>query len=273
MAQLNINILSNEFVRPLSPTKDPFKKYHLSVLDLDQSMPNFFFPVIFYYDHDQTTSTTQLELSSRLRESLSQTLTMFYPFAGRLNRADNSIDCNDTGLRYLEAKVDSKITEVIKRNDAQMVDPLIPNLTGNGEEEDEIFAIQVNYFSCGGIAIGTYVPHKMADGLSFFSFMTTWAAISLQHAYNNTLKQGRSEDEKLSGADSNLFPVYDVDFGMGKPVWTSIGSLNIKNCAVLLDSKCGDGIEAWVTMNQQDMARFQLAFDYQSKLTCMNKTS
>ncbi|XP_047321437.1 vinorine synthase-like, partial [Impatiens glandulifera] len=95
-------------------------------------------PAILYY---QTTFATQHELiSSRLRESLSQTLTMFYPFAGRLNRADNSINCNYMGVRYLETKVDSNISEVIECNEARMIDPFIPNLMGN--EEDEIFAIQ-----------------------------------------------------------------------------------------------------------------------------------
>ncbi|XP_047339138.1 stemmadenine O-acetyltransferase-like [Impatiens glandulifera] len=167
-------------VRPSSPTNYPFKKYQLSMLD--QLMPSFFIPTILYYHHQfQTTSIAQLELiSSRLRESLSQTLTMFYPFAGRLNRGDNSIDCKYMGVRYLEAKVDSMIMDVIECYETEMVDPLIPNLMGNGEEEDEIFAIQVNYFNCGGIAIGTYVPHKIADGVSFFSFMTSWATICRQ---------------------------------------------------------------------------------------------
>ncbi|XP_047310205.1 stemmadenine O-acetyltransferase-like [Impatiens glandulifera] len=195
MAQLKINVLSNEFVRSSSPTNYPFEKYHISLLD--QSIPRFFVPSILYYQ----TSTKQHELiSSRLRESLSQTLTMFYPFAGRFNRADKSIVCNDMGVRYLEAKVDSNISEVIECHEARTVDPLIPNLMGNEEEEEEeIFAIQVNYFNCGGIAIGTYIPHQIADGVSFFSFMTSWAAISLQHDnIINTLKP--------SFDSSSLFP-------------------------------------------------------------------
>ncbi|XP_047313009.1 stemmadenine O-acetyltransferase-like [Impatiens glandulifera] len=421
MAELKIKVLSNEFVRPSSPTNYPFKKYHLSLLD--QSIPRFFIPSILYYQATSTTTTTQHELiSSRLRESLSQTLTKFYPFAGRLNRADNSIDCNDMGVRYLEAKVDSNISEVIECHEARMVDPLIPNSMGNDEEEDEIFAIQVNYFNCGGIAIGTYIPHQIADGVSFFTFIKSWAAISCQHDINiiNTLKPSfvssslfppkenhdynpLSEDWKetlvtrrfvfdashitsirekaridhdyliptrveavsafiwkyatvdkpgkqyiathnvnlrsrmvpplsehaignlfgvayayCSYEDSNdlavmgrkvregirriddeyirrirgdegyevmidnwmkmgelvtseeanffrfsswcRFPIYDVDFGMGKPVWASIGSLNIKNSAFLMDSKCGNGVDAWVTMNQQDMARLSACF-------------
>ncbi|OWM70593.1 stemmadenine O-acetyltransferase-like [Punica granatum] len=50
---------------------------------------------------------------------------------------------------------------------------------------------------------------------------------------------------------------YDVDFGWGKPVWvSSIGSGGsvFMNLVILADTRCGDGIEAWVTLDEQDMA-------------------
>ncbi|XP_047339102.1 stemmadenine O-acetyltransferase-like [Impatiens glandulifera] len=86
--------------------------------------------------------------------------------------------------------------------------------------------------------------------------------------YAVMMKNWMKIEELSTREDANIFrfsswcrfPVYNVDFGMGKPVWASIGRFNNKNCAILLDSKCGDGIEAWVTMNEQDMALFQLAF-------------
>ncbi|KAL0363979.1 UNVERIFIED_CONTAM: Stemmadenine O-acetyltransferase [Sesamum angustifolium] len=49
---------------------------------------------------------------------------------------------------------------------------------------------------------------------------------------------------------------YDVDFGWGKPVWvSSIDSSGpfFMNLSVLMDSRCGDGIEAWVTLDEQQM--------------------
>ncbi|KAL0438274.1 UNVERIFIED_CONTAM: Stemmadenine O-acetyltransferase [Sesamum latifolium] len=49
---------------------------------------------------------------------------------------------------------------------------------------------------------------------------------------------------------------YDVDFGWGKPVWvSSIDSSGpfFMNLSVLMDSRCGDGIEAWVTLDEQEM--------------------
>ncbi|KAM5573955.1 acyltransferase Pun1-like [Rosa sericea] len=52
------------------------------------------------------------------------------------------------------------------------------------------------------------------------------------------------------------FPLYEIDFGWGKPTWVSSPSEH-KNFILLLDTKSGDGIEAWVTLDQQEMAIFE----------------
>ncbi|XP_047328077.1 stemmadenine O-acetyltransferase-like [Impatiens glandulifera] len=416
---LKINILSNEFVRPSSPTNDVFKKYQIS--SLDQNIPPLSIPIILYYSHDESSPTTQHDMSSRLRESLSDTLTLFYPLAGRLNKGENSVDCNDMGVRYIEAKVDSLIMDVIGCDETIVIDQLIPpmNKIPSEVDEEELFVIQVNYFNCGGIAIGAYIPHKIADGCSYFSFITSWATISRgdnivvkpsfissslfppkkncvyhipqldfgkeclvtrrivfhgsqiktmqakakidhpdmdeptrvevvsafiwKHAsgdkpgkqyvashmvnlrtrmvppvpentfgnligmvytipkyedsdlailarnvregiktindeaiqsfrgeegYALMMKLVENMSELLKSKEVELFRfsswcrfrVYEADFGMGKPIWASIASMNIKNFALFIDSKSKDGIEAWVTMTEEDMTRFQLAF-------------
>ncbi|KAK1368097.1 hypothetical protein POM88_034189 [Heracleum sosnowskyi] len=52
------------------------------------------------------------------------------------------------------------------------------------------------------------------------------------------------------------FPLYEVDFGWGKPTWVSIPNFLIKNAVVLIDDKSGEGIEAWVCMDENDMQKF-----------------
>ncbi|GLT69018.1 hypothetical protein SLA2020_412030 [Shorea laevis] len=55
------------------------------------------------------------------------------------------------------------------------------------------------------------------------------------------------------------FGFYDIDFGWGKPMWVSyVGSSNdletvFVNIIILMDTRSGDGIEAWVTLDQEDM--------------------
>ncbi|KAE8736337.1 Detected protein of unknown function [Hibiscus syriacus] len=51
------------------------------------------------------------------------------------------------------------------------------------------------------------------------------------------------------------FPLYEADFGWGKPVWAASGDREIQNTAVFLDTITGDGIEAWVTLNEEEMAK------------------
>ncbi|MFS7979282.1 putative transferase [Helianthus anomalus] len=52
------------------------------------------------------------------------------------------------------------------------------------------------------------------------------------------------------------FPIYEVDFGWGKPCWvTEAGSA--LEMVTLMDDKDGDGIEAWVSLNQKEMYVFE----------------
>ncbi|KAF8399878.1 hypothetical protein HHK36_015748 [Tetracentron sinense] len=53
------------------------------------------------------------------------------------------------------------------------------------------------------------------------------------------------------------FPFYEVDFGWGKPRWVSTTGLPFKNVIIFMDTKSGDGIEAWVNMLEGDMAEFE----------------
>lgn len=53
------------------------------------------------------------------------------------------------------------------------------------------------------------------------------------------------------------FPYYDADFGWGTPIWASSASLPLKNVCVLLDTKDGKGIEAWVYLEETDMPLFE----------------
>ncbi|KAI3858049.1 hypothetical protein MKX03_006320 [Papaver bracteatum] len=53
------------------------------------------------------------------------------------------------------------------------------------------------------------------------------------------------------------FPIYDSDFGRGKPTCISISSILFKNMVVLMDTSSGDGIEATVILDVEDAADFE----------------
>lgn len=51
--------------------------------------------------------------------------------------------------------------------------------------------------------------------------------------------------------------MYDADFGWGKPLWVSSAKMSYKNLVAFIDTKKGDGIEAWINLDQNDMSRFE----------------
>ncbi|KAL5990991.1 hypothetical protein ACLOJK_011897 [Asimina triloba] len=52
------------------------------------------------------------------------------------------------------------------------------------------------------------------------------------------------------------FPVYEADFSWGKPLWVSTISIPINYCTIFLSTRSGDGIEAWVSLEEEKMAKF-----------------
>ncbi|OMO93569.1 Transferase [Corchorus olitorius] len=67
----------------------------------------------------------------------------------------------------------------------------------------------------------------------------------------------KSEVEFCNFTSWCRFPVYEVDFGWGKPSWACSPSRPYKNLVILMSNKEGDGIEAWVNLLEEDMAVFE----------------
>ncbi|KAJ4702259.1 vinorine synthase-like [Melia azedarach] len=77
------------------------------------------------------------------------------------------------------------------------------------------------------------------------------------------------EKETCTGAADSIaftswcnFGFNDIDFGWGKAAWASFcgvaESTYFRNLIVLIDTRVGNGIEAWVYLGEEDMARLQL---------------
>ncbi|KAL1830788.1 hypothetical protein ACET3Z_000439 [Daucus carota] len=53
------------------------------------------------------------------------------------------------------------------------------------------------------------------------------------------------------------FPLYEADFGWGKPGWVSGVHVPMPNIVYLLRDRSGEGIEAWVNLSVDDMAKLE----------------
>ncbi|KAL4637624.1 hypothetical protein ACB092_03G090400 [Castanea dentata] len=416
MKDVEVEVISYENIKPSSPTPTHLRYYELSFLD--QIFPRMYIPFLFFYTENDAYSKISTHpdksFSSVLKQSLSNVLTRYYPLAGRIK--DNLIvDCNDEGVLYREAQVKCELPDIVtNQNPAEFKKFLPCDIDGT---HHFAFAVQANYFTCGGIAIATCISHKIADGTSFIMFMKSWAArargdsdiypefqASTLFPPTNTLSGFQPENnmikEKLvlkrfvfssasivalrekygesSGLESPIhpsrvealsvflwsryvaatqanfgpkkpnmvlfavnlrtrmdpplprnsfgnisriatvllsseerdglvgkvraairkidneyvkklqdhaqhlnflkeasgkvmkedvvpfnfsswcrFPMYEVDFGWGNPMWIGLVSMPFKNVVIFIDTKSGDGIEVWVNLKEEDMAKFE----------------
>ncbi|KAL1539677.1 shikimate O-hydroxycinnamoyltransferase [Salvia divinorum] len=65
------------------------------------------------------------------------------------------------------------------------------------------------------------------------------------------------EENVLTFSDYSKFGFYGVDLGWGKPAWASIAPHTTANTVVVMGSGDGDGIEAWVHLENDDMELFE----------------
>ncbi|KAK8715673.1 hypothetical protein V6N13_043001 [Hibiscus sabdariffa] len=64
--------------------------------------------------------------SNHLTNSLSKILTHYYPFVGRLNHDGLTIDCNDEGVVFVEARVSSEVPFVVDEPENEVLQRLLP---------------------------------------------------------------------------------------------------------------------------------------------------
>ncbi|PIN14079.1 Vinorine synthase [Handroanthus impetiginosus] len=173
----NVQIISKELIKPSSPAPDHLKTLKLSLLD--QLSPPVYISLIFFYEADELKCTTgHTQISQHLKQSLSKTLTLFYPLAGKIDTVNFTVDCDDNGVEFIEARAHSRLRDVTKDLQLDQLRQYLPvdPLGGIYVSEGTPFMVQVNFFDCGGIAVAACVSHLIADGWSLVEFMNAWAA-------------------------------------------------------------------------------------------------
>ncbi|XP_051124244.1 stemmadenine O-acetyltransferase-like [Andrographis paniculata] len=174
--EMEMEMISREFIKPSSPTPPSQKIYKLSLLD--QIVPPIYVPLVLYYPNSDKNHHED-SISQILKESLSSTLSHFYPLAGRI-RDTLSIDCNDEGVLFLVSRSNSTLSDILRKPDPKACRTHIPSdLTwdepGPG---DKLAMVKLTFFRCGSFAVGSLFLHKIADGVTVATFMKAWASRS-----------------------------------------------------------------------------------------------
>ncbi|XP_054823693.1 stemmadenine O-acetyltransferase-like [Prosopis cineraria] len=191
---MEIKVISRETIKPSKPTPQENKMFKLSSFDV--LYPNTYFPLILFYP--------QFPNPNNLKHSLSETLTIFYPLAGRRHDVV-SVACNDEGALYYEATVNTSMSDFLDPPKLESLDQLLPcqpcMIHPQGESLPQL-QVQVNTFECGGVAIGMCNLHTIMDASSCRVLARTWSAIC------------RNKREEIEWPDFDsafaLFPPRDI---------------------------------------------------------------
>ncbi|KAL8550666.1 hypothetical protein ACS0TY_009180 [Phlomoides rotata] len=62
------------------------------------------------------------------------------------------------------------------------------------------------------------------------------------------------------------FPLYEANFGWGKPVWVGSAGLTFQNLVTFMDTASGDGIDAWIILKKENMEKFEADLELQKFL-------
>ncbi|KAL2938707.1 Acetyl-CoA-benzylalcohol acetyltransferase [Bienertia sinuspersici] len=189
---MNIKVISEEIIKPSSPTPNHLRYLPFSLLD-HANKPTLT-PLLFFYSQKNDNN----HALARLEDSLPNTLSLFYPLAGRIHDA-NTFTCNDDGVPYVHAFVNKPLEDVAHKMDVCDLDRLLPSYGEKGCFTTLLLAIQVNCFSCGGLAIGVKMNHVISDAFSLLMFVKTWASMA------NTGKE-----DHLTVADPPLFETWKI---------------------------------------------------------------
>lgn len=138
-------------------------------------MPIYIGVMFSYRDNAENPGVDISQRLLQMEESLSETLTLFYPMAGRYIEDDGCfIDCNDLGVEFVHAKVGGQIDKLLHGDPdidlLQRLSKYPTDVAGN-----PLVVIQANTFECGGLAISMRFTHKIGDMYTMAMFINSWA--------------------------------------------------------------------------------------------------
>ncbi|MQM09537.1 hypothetical protein Taro_042412 [Colocasia esculenta] len=137
---------------------------------------------LLFYRWSGTTSDFVASALPRLKASLSSTLRVFYPFAGRLRSLPGEVDiyCTDAdSVAFTLAESDGDFLWLAgdaprSSRELGLLAPPAPAPGADGLLP--LFAVKVTVFPRAGFCLGFSMHHTLCDGNSFARFLRFWAS-------------------------------------------------------------------------------------------------
>ncbi|KAF9598527.1 hypothetical protein IFM89_028059 [Coptis chinensis] len=151
---MKVEVTSREIIKPSTLTPQHLQNISFSHLD-NKATPYYVTIILFYSSQGDNKKLEQGEISDQLKKSLSETLAQFYRVGGRV-KDGVSIECNDDGVDFFEARVEGQLMEYLDHVNVDELEQFLPYevcITVDELSSKALLAAQVNVFDCGGIAI------------------------------------------------------------------------------------------------------------------------
>ncbi|WOG84991.1 hypothetical protein DCAR_0104177 [Daucus carota subsp. sativus] len=192
--QINVVSRSETNIKPDSLT--PLNLRHYKLPYHDRMKPDFYMPFLLFYPNPQP-SDHKTSIAELLQHSLSKTLSKYYPFAGRLGSSGSYVDCNDEGVHFVEAQIGCNLSEILEKAPVedeeegfgQLAQLFPPSSIWHKVSGSPLVLVQLNHFSCGGLAVAACLSHRVADGGTLLSFLSYWANMSRNPSDHEKLAQ------------------------------------------------------------------------------------
>ncbi|XP_028052025.1 vinorine synthase-like [Camellia sinensis] len=182
---MEVELISKEIIKPSSSTPPHLRTMRLSLLDQGGGLGHV--PIILYYTKRDANFNINEKVINQLKDSLSKTLALFYPLAGRV-KDRFSIDCDDEGVLFSTTRVNCDLANLITTQppDLQSFPALVPYYVFVDPRDKVVqVAIQLNIFTCGGVVISGCFMHKIMDGATIGAFLKSWASNSIATDHSN----------------------------------------------------------------------------------------
>ncbi|CAH8278774.1 unnamed protein product [Arabidopsis lyrata] len=170
--EAKLEVVGREIIKPSSSAHHD----RLQVSLIDVFFPQIYVSAIFFYQTDAGGESPAI-ISGKLKSSLSETLSRFYPLAGRIEGF--SINCNDEGAVFTEARTDLLLSDFLKNNldDTNNLGEFFPKIEpGESAGTWPLLSVKVCFFGSGsGVAVTVATSHQICDAASLLTFIQSWA--------------------------------------------------------------------------------------------------
>ncbi|KAL8108300.1 acyltransferase-like [Apium graveolens] len=182
ISRRQINVISRTETNIKTDSPTPLNLKHYKLPSHDRMNPDLYMPLVLFYSNPQLPDHTT-SIANLLRNSLSKTLSKYYPFAGRLGSSGSYVECNDQGINFIEVQIACNLSEIMEKapvkDEEEGFGHLFPPCSiWHKVSCSPLVLVQLNHFSCGGIAIAVCLSHRIADASTLLSFVTYWASVS-----------------------------------------------------------------------------------------------